>query len=382
MLVPLVLSAQHTLIKKDGFQIACLVKGVANGNLTYTLDPSASKTMEVSCADVLAYIDESLIVHMDPCVAAARPAAETVKRNCASLIQKDRSVIKGSITHFMDDYVKMKTTTGERNVPLSDVVFQLAEDGEIGFDNKDLINDLLSDQTVVMAMNNMGQCPSAMDPVRPSYSSKRAKPKFEGAARKSPATAKKDPVAGTPAITYVDTVTRGMLEVLDFDTFKTIALAKVARLGGYIGQIADKKISMTQRDKAVGLGLALFERPESNTVQVSKLMPGGPPKITNKKVMIYLQTDLKYNKYDNVKIEWADLNYTSDFEEQPDGSYVAVISIQQRFKGMVDGVETYSDVTNKNITVTIRSYEKFDDGGFKKLWDVFLGDIGVSSTHG
>ena len=80
-------------------------------------------------------------------------------------------------------------------------------------------------------------------------------------------------------------------------------------------------------------------------------------------------------------VQWADLNYASDFEQQPDGSYQAVISVQQRFVGQVDGVETYSDVTNENVTGTLGQYEKLTDDGFKKLWDVFLGDIGVSSTQ-
>lgn len=373
--------AQHTLIKKDGNQIGCQVLSAVGGQLKYTLDPSSGKSMSIACPDVLAYIDDALIVHTDPCEAVGKPKGEDVKKNCASLIRKDNSVVKGNVISDMDDYIKVRTLTSDMNIPLSELVGQLLENGEIVFQNEDYAHKLMADQVVVSAMNNTAQCPSSLVKTVTGYSPKKAKEKFD-VAKKKAAVAKARPTTGqTAAFTYKDTVSRGLLEVLDFDTFKTIALAKVERLGGYISQLSDKKMALTLRDKVVGQALSLFERPESNTVQVSRLMPDGKPMISTKKIAEYLRTSLRFNKYENVKIKWADLNYASDFEEQPDGSYVAVISVQQQFTGFVDGIETYSDVTNKNVTVTLRSYEKFTDGGFRKLWDVFLGDIGVSSTQ-
>jgi hypothetical protein len=376
-----VAAAQHTLIKRDGHTLTGQVMSSATGQLTYTLDPGSGKNRTLPCGDVLVYIDEALVVHTDPCEAANRPKPTDAKSNCASLIRKDNSVVKGNIIAFMEDYIKIRTLTAEKNEPLSDIVGQLTQGEGVIFQNEEYARKLMADQIVVRAVNDIAQCPSEPVLNKPGYSLKQAKAKFD-VGKKKAALAKAGISPGPgPVVTYKDTVQRGLLEVLDFDTFKTIALTKVERLGGYIGQLSDKKISMTLRDKVIGQALALFERPESNTVQVSRLMPDGKTNIITKKVMEYLRTSLRFNKYDNVKIKWADLNYTSDFEEQPDGSYVAVISVQQQFTGIVDGVETYSDVTNKNVTVTLRSYEKFTDGGFKKLWDVFLGDIGVSSTQ-
>jgi hypothetical protein len=57
-----------------------------------------------------------------------------------------------------------------------------------------------------------------------------------------------------------------------------------------------------------------------------------------------------------------------------------VVSLQQRFQGMVDGQVYYSDITNKNIQIKLRTYEKVVEGRTERLWDVFLGDIGVVST--
>ncbi|MBP6392598.1 MAG: hypothetical protein KA352_17035, partial [Flavobacteriales bacterium] len=94
----------------------------------------------------------------------------------------------------------------------------------------------------------------------------------------------------------------------------------------------------------------------------------------------YLGSHLRMLNYDLVKIEWADIQYASDFELQMDGSYTAVVSIQQRFTGMVDGEVYYSDVTNKNVQIKLRTYEKVQEGRTTVLWDVFLGDIGVVST--
>lgn len=383
-LLPLLGAAQCTVFKKDGSQLGVYVEGAANGQLRYTYDPSLGKSAYLNCPDVLAYIDEALMVHGAPCDAANGPSADPTKKNCASLILRDNSVVKGRID-FMDGYAKVHALSGDRTVQESDIVGQITESDGVMFQNVESARSLMTNPTVIRAINDIAQCPASVAQVKTGYSLNKARVKFD-AGKKKAAIAKAKAAAPPPGVTvvnYKDTVTRGLLEELDFDTFNLIALKKVERLGLYIHQIADKKMSMTLRDKAARQGMDLFENPLTNVVQVSKLIKGNPaPTLSNKKVVNYLQTDLKYNnKYDEVDIQWADLNYASDFEQQPDGSYQAVISVQQRFVGMVDGVQTYSDVTNKNVTVTLRQYEKLTDDGFKKLWDVFLGDIGVSSTQ-
>lgn len=366
--------AQHVLIKKDGGQIGCQVKGVTGGNLNYTLDPGAAKTMSMPCADVQAFIDESLLVHVDPCEAAARPPAESVKHNCASLILKDNSVIKGNITQFMDDYIKMKTTTGERTVPMSDVVGQLTEDGEMVFLNNEFRVKLLADQTVVRAMNNYAQCPGSTEKVMTQYSEKRVAKRFETKLKTAASKPKVAPVGGP----VPDTTNRGLLKTLDFDTFKTIAMDKVKRLEDYIGKIVSPTLSPIDRDKAVQQAVDLFMS-EKNIVQTSNVKATGPPTKKDWPVGLYFKVSLRGNKA-KVKIEWTDLTFASDWELQEDSSYRATISIQQRYVKEIDGRVVYSDVTNKNVEVIISANNKFVDGRFEKWWDVFLGDIGVTSS--
>ncbi len=36
--------------------------------------------------------------------------------------------------------------------------------------------------------------------------------------------------------------------------------------------------------------------------------------------------------YDRVSIKWYDIHYISDLERQPDGRYVGVVTIYQRFE--------------------------------------------------
>jgi hypothetical protein len=371
--------AQHTIIKRDGKSIDGQVLGSAGGQLSYTLDPSSGKESKVACADVLVLIDERLMVYADPCEAANKLGSDS-KKNCASLVRKDNTVVKGNIVGFMDGYVKIKTLSGERNEADGTWVGQITEQDGVNFENPDFARKLMGDAAVVRAINDMSQCPSTLAPAKVGYSPAKAKPKWDAAMKKAAlANAAKPKVTPPPATRPAPD--RGLLEVLDFDTFSLIAMEKVERLGGYIRQIADKQLSSTLRDKAARQGMDLFEDPHVNTVQVSKLLKTGESVNTTRKVVNYLQTELKFHKYDNVDIKWSELKYASEFELQPDGSYRATISVQQTFSGKVDGVVTYGDITNKNVTVTLRQYEKLTDKGFQKRWDVFLGDIGVASTE-
>jgi hypothetical protein len=73
--------------------------------------------------------------------------------------------------------------------------------------------------------------------------------------------------------------------------------------------------------------------------------------------------------------------FASDWEMQEDSSFRATISIQQKYrKEGLDGRVVYSDLTTKNVEVIAQVYKKFVEGHFENWWDVFLGDIGVSSS--
>jgi hypothetical protein len=52
--------------------------------------------------------------------------------------------------------------------------------------------------------------------------------------------------------------------------------------------------------------------------------------------------------YDRVNIDWYKIQYVSDLERQPDGTYVGVITIYQRFQGFdKEKGLIYEDTTKK-----------------------------------
>ena len=368
----------HLLIMKDGGQWSCQVKGVANGQLSYVLDPSATKPILTPCGNVLAFIDESLMVHTDACEAAAKPPAQSITRNCASVIGKDHVVTKCDIIRYDEGHIRVRTLQGERNILDSDVAMHLDAD-ELGFEKVEDVKALLSDPSVVRMMNNMAQCPASPVKVAPTYVPKRHAEKLKQEVIKQREVNKTKPRKTT--MVPVDTTGRGVLLVPDFDDFDSIALYKVERLKGYIGQMVNIELSELTRDDAVEGAIGLFNSPTKNLVEVSSLRPDGTSGKKSHSVEIYFNSMLRRTRA-KVKVEWTNIVFASDWEMQDDSSYMATISIQQRYQREgADGRLVYSDVTNKNVEVIAKAYDKFVEGKFQKWWDVFLGDIGVTSTN-
>ena len=81
-----------------------------------------------------------------------------------------------------------------------------------------------------------------------------------------------------------------------------------------------------------------------------------------------------------MEIDWYDIQYISDLEMTPDGKYVGVITIFQRFQGSIGDKLMYKDVTKKDITVFVEKKQMQIDGDIIDFWDVLLGDIVVSET--
>ena len=84
--------------------------------------------------------------------------------------------------------------------------------------------------------------------------------------------------------------------------------------------------------------------------------------------------------YDRVKIEWFNIEYISDLELQPDGRYVGVVTIYQRFEGETDDGLKYQDITKKDITIYVERKQTQVGGRLIGFWDVLLGDIRVKET--
>ncbi len=159
--------------------------------------------------------------------------------------------------------------------------------------------------------------------------------------------------------------------------FQKKGLAKVKQFEQYINTICSKQTSAEMASQITDNALKLFYNPDDNYVEVSSKNRPGKRRL---KVQNYLEK-LRLLNYDNVIIEWAELNYASDFEKAPDGSYRAYIITRQRFTAMKDNSVTYEDVVTKRIEITITQYQKAVDGVLMDNYDVFLGDISVDHTE-
>ena len=343
---------QQTVVRADGSQLHGQVQRVAADRIDLLVTSGLRKgPSSVPCSEVLCVVDGALKVHTRPC---GEPLASFAQGGaaCNALVRVDQQVLKGTIVRWDDDRLTIRTAAGDVNVPRSELAGVLSP-GLVEFTAPaDRLKGLLADAGVVSALNDASRCPPVAEPRTVRYSEKWIAPRFER------------------------TVSESGKAELDFTYFKDVALEKTRRLSGYIAQITNKELSAIVKDKAVEQAIGLFERPD-NLVHVSNVASGASKAHPVHK---YLSTHLRYLKYDAVTIEWADIQYVSDFELQPDGSYTAVVSLQQRFQGMVDGQVYYSDITNKNIQIKLRTYEKVVEGRTERLWDVFLGDIGVVST--
>jgi hypothetical protein len=159
----------------------------------------------------------------------------------------------------------------------------------------------------------------------------------------------------------------------------SLALEKVRDLSKYIAIIGDKSTAFSEADRVIERTLELFA--PGSEMGVSSL---NASEIQYYKVRTYLERLMQLN-YDRVDIDWYNIQYISDLERQPDGKYVGVITIYQRFSGYKEGYEgsklLYKDTTKKDITVYVERKETQIGGRIIGFWDVMLGDVRVTETR-
>lgn len=155
----------------------------------------------------------------------------------------------------------------------------------------------------------------------------------------------------------------------------SLALEKVRDLSKYISIIGNKSTQWSEAQRVIERAVELFM--EGSEIGVSSL---ARPDITNYKIRAYFDRLMQLN-YDRVNIEWYKIQYVSDLERQPDGTYVGVITVYQRFQGFdrEKGL-VYEDTTKKDITVYVKRKEAQVGGRLIGFWDVLLGDIRVKET--
>ncbi len=154
----------------------------------------------------------------------------------------------------------------------------------------------------------------------------------------------------------------------------SLALEKVRDLSKYISIIGNKKTPFSEATRVMDRAEELFA-PDSE-MGVSSL---NRKEITYYKVRKYFERLIALN-YDKVTISWYDIHYISDLERQPDGRYVGVVTIYQRFEGTSEDGMKYKDTTKKDITIYVERKKTQISGRTVEFWDVMLGDIRVSET--
>lgn len=154
----------------------------------------------------------------------------------------------------------------------------------------------------------------------------------------------------------------------------SLALEKVKDLGKYISIIGNKDTPFSEANRVIDRALELFA--EGSQMGVSS---------TNRKdikyygIREYFQRLMALN-YDRVNVEWFNIQYISDLVRQPDGRYVGVITVYQKFTGESDDGLKYVDTTKKDITVYVERKQTQIQGRVIGFWDVLLGDIRVTET--
>lgn len=155
----------------------------------------------------------------------------------------------------------------------------------------------------------------------------------------------------------------------------SLALEKVKDLSKYISIIGKKDTQFSEAQRVMDRAEELFA--EGSEMGVSSLER---EEVNYYKVREYFERLMALN-YDKVKIQWYDIHYVSDLEQQPDGTFVGVITVYQRFEGTSkDGSLQYKDTTKKDITIFVKRKETQIAGRIIEFWDVMLGDIRVTET--
>jgi hypothetical protein len=155
----------------------------------------------------------------------------------------------------------------------------------------------------------------------------------------------------------------------------SLAMEKVRDLSKYITIIGDKDTPWSEANRVIDRAEELFMT--GSEIGVSSLVR---TEVNYYDVRKYFERLMRLN-YNKVEISWYNIEYVSDLQRQPDGTYVGVITIFQKFKGYdKEGRLIYQDTTKKDITVYVKRKETQIGGRLIGFWDVLLGDIRVKET--
>ncbi|MEM6806816.1 MAG: hypothetical protein AAF696_35775 [Bacteroidota bacterium] len=154
----------------------------------------------------------------------------------------------------------------------------------------------------------------------------------------------------------------------------SLALEKVRDLSRYISIIGDKSTPFSEGNRVIDRAVELFA--DGSLIGVSSLYK---EEIQEFEVRRYFERLMALN-YEKVSIKWFNVEYIGDLVRQPDGRYIGVITIFQRFEGVTKDGLIYQDTTKKDITVYVERKQTQIGGRLINFWDVLLGDIRVVET--
>lgn len=155
----------------------------------------------------------------------------------------------------------------------------------------------------------------------------------------------------------------------------SLALEKVRDLGKYVKIVGSKSTPWSEANRVIDRAEELFMT--GAEIGVSSLRTN---QVRYFKVRQYFERLMQLN-YDRVEIEWYNIEYVSEMQAQPDGTYVGVITVFQTFRGYdAEGELVYKDTTKKDITVYAQRKETQIGGRTIGFWDVLLGDMRVKET--
>ena len=136
---------------------------------------------------------------------------------------------------------------------------------------------------------------------------------------------------------------------IDFErkqAIDSLALEKVRDLSKYIKIVGSKDTAWSEANRVIDRAEELFMT--NAEIGVSSV---NSTNIKYYKVRPYFEHLMRLN-YDRVEIEWYNIEYVSDLQRQPDGTYVGVITIFQTFRGYdKEGNLAYKDTTKKEREV-------------------------------
>ncbi|MDJ1472175.1 hypothetical protein QNI19_28745 [Cytophagaceae bacterium DM2B3-1] len=382
--------AQDVIYQSDESALKCKLIEVSDKRVKYkSLQNLKGPDRVLEPDEILMVFSESgnyIVFPVDASYAAgAMPSVATATpRNFDIIITKDQQVIKSSIGDNNSESLQFKNLlTGQtQTLEKSKLVVILYKDGkhELLITPNDAAPVLKSVKKQVDGLFTEKSVPVEKERVATNTSS------VNQTVVSTKNNTNEKATGGGPTVASGNTAQSGNTPAKDtyglspeqFEEFKNKALVKTDEFTVNLQIITDVNTSREKANKTIDLTTGLFVN-EDARVEVSNINTG----VKNKyKIRGYLDRLLtRSSQYSKVELEFADISYASEFRKGQDGNYYAVISFVQTFKGFKDDVMVYGDVTERNATVILKLYDKDEEGVTKKVWDVFLADVGVVETR-